>query len=540
MFTARRTLSVTCTWCGVAALALGGGCQQPEDWRMFRPVLQPESELPGAPTQASKLAIEAGADETGVGPAIEIPAEGPLELSVEQAALLALQNNRDLRVQRYGPAITESFEDIERGVFDPEVFASAEYFEEEGTEVSRATSENFSTQRRDTTAEAGVRQSLPSGTDVEATVSTARSASNRAPEQQVARVGITVTQALLRGYGPAANLARVRQAELATTASLYQLQGFTEALLAETETTYWLYTLAARRISIFQQSLELARRQRAEVQDRIEIGVLAETERASAEAEVAQREQDLIDARANLNTLRLQLLRLINPSRSGAIDRAMRATSDPAMGATPLEDVDERIELAISSRPDLNEARLLLEQRRLETIVTRNGLLPRLDFFIALGKTGYANELPKSFEQLDGPTFDFTAGLDFSYPIGNRVAEGLDRAAYMTRRQAAASVENLEQLIRRDVRIAAVEVERARQQITASAATRMLREEALRAEEERFRVGDSTSLLVAQAQRDLLESQIAEVDAIVAYRIALIELYLAEGSLLSRRGLLLE
>jgi outer membrane protein TolC len=67
--------------------------------------------------------------------------------------------------------------------------------------------------------------------------------------------------------------------------------------------------------------------------------------------------------------------------------------------------------------------------------------------------------------------------------------------------------------------------------------TRALREEALRAENERFRVGSSTTLLVAQAQRDLLESQIAEVEALTAYRLALIDLYVAEGTLTQRRGL---
>ncbi len=50
-------------------------------------------------------------------------------------------------------------------------------------------------------------------------------------------------------------------------------------------------------------------------------------------------------------------------------------------------------------------------------------------------------------------------------------------------------------------------------------------------------LGDSTSLLVAQAQRDLLAARLAEVESIVNYRIALVELFLAEGSLLERRGM---
>ena len=70
--------------------------------------------------------------------------------------------------------------------------------------------------------------------------------------------------------------------------------------------------------------------------------------------------------------------------------------------------------------------------------------------------------------------------------------------------------------------------------------TRALQEQTLQAEQERFSVGASTSLLVAQAQRDLLVVQLAEIEAIVDYRIALVSLYLAEGTLLQRRGIQLE
>jgi outer membrane protein TolC len=50
-------------------------------------------------------------------------------------------------------------------------------------------------------------------------------------------------------------------------------------------------------------------------------------------------------------------------------------------------------------------------------------------------------------------------------------------------------------------------------------------------------VGKSTSFLVAQAQRDLLISRIAEVQALANYIKALINLYQKDGSLLERRGI---
>lgn len=521
----RRTASA------LTLLALAG-CAAPDRWERFdAATLALEYEHAAEPPLPGEAPVPAAPEP----PAVD--AEGRLALSIEQAAILTLQNNRGLRVQRLTPEIVGAFEDIERGVFDPELFTRAAITEEESVETSRATEENFAAQREDTAYEAGIRQSLPTGTTVELGVTSGRSTSNRAPEQQAARVGLTLTQSLLRGRGTAVNLASVRQSRLDTVASRYELQAFVEALLAETERTYWLHALAQRQIRIFEESLEIARLQRREVEDRIEIGVLPATERASAEAEVAQREQALIDARADLEVLRIRLLRLINPTDDGRLDRTLATVSDPQTEPAPVDDLEERLALAAKSRPELGEARVRLEQARLETIVTRNGVLPRLDFFVALGKTGYADSFSESFRNLDGDTYDIGMGLELSAALGNRAARARDRAANATRRQAAESIANLEQLVRQDVRIAAAEVERARQQIAASSVTRALREEALRAENERFRVGSSTSLLIAQAQRDLLESQIAEVDALIAYRLALIDLHLAEGTLTQRRGL---
>jgi outer membrane protein TolC len=183
---------------------------------------------------------------------------------------------------------------------------------------------------------------------------------------------------------------------------------------------------------------------------------------------------------------------------------------------------------------------LRLSQNRLETVVTRNGLLPRLELFVALRQTGFADTFSGSFRQLDGNTYDLTAGLRLSHFIRNRAAEARDLAAKASRRPAAEAVANLRQLVQLDVRLAVNELERARQQISATKATRILQEETLKAEEERFDVGSSTALLVAQAQRDLVASRIAEVEAIIHYRIALVNLYLAEGSLLQRRGVTLD
>lgn len=523
---------------GASALLAGflcGGCVAPERWSAFESRAPVEKDPSGDRTIDVPQIRHPEAEEITF---TELPDGSKVfELSVEQAVMRALGTNRDLQVRRLGPVIAGTFEEFERGVFDPELFAEAEYFKEKATEISRATGERFAVEGDDIEAVLGVRQDLPSGTAIEASVEQSRSTSDRAPDQQETRVGLSVVQALLQGRGPEVNLARVKQAELEGVASLHELRGFTEALLAEVETAYWNFVLADKEIEIFESSLEVARQQRQYVEEQIDVGLLPEIEAAAVRAEVARREQGLILAESLREERRLQLLRLIGHDPGAAFEPAVRPSSDPRSDAEPINDLEDRLLLADRSRADLAEARLRLEQDRLETVITRNGMLPKLDLFLALGGTGYGETFSGSVGELGAGTYDFEAGIRFSQFIGNRSARARDREARASRQQAAEAVRNLEQLVRFDVRLAANRVESARRQITASEATRLFQEESLKAEQERFAVGAGTALLVAQAQRDLLVSQIAEITSIVNYRIARTQLYRAEGSLLALRGI---
>ena len=524
-------------WPGAALLVLLaclGGCLHPDRWPFSD--ADYNKKIPEQDYRSFQVPAE-------LKPVLAKPAKLPgqvgdnLELSVEQAVMLALGNNLDLSAHQYNPAIAKTFEQIERGVYDTELLAEISQLEEKTRESSRSSGNQYDVDSTERNISLGLRQKLPTGTTLELSASQYRETSNRTPEEQDARLGLSFTQSLLRGLGPVVNLVAVRQAELGSQASIYQLRGFTEAMLAETEIAYWQLVQAEREMDIVKRSLEVARQQLANIEERISVGVLPKVEAAAARSEVARREQALIEAGGNIRDRRLRLLKLINPS--GRLDLKVTGTSQPAIHANPIRDLAGRIELAERSRPDLNEAKLRWKQNRLETITTKNGLLPKLELFATLGQTGYADSFGRSVNRLDDPYTDFAAGLRFSHFLDNRSARARHSAALATARQASAAVDNLRQLVGLDVRLAANQVEVARRQISATRLTRELEEQTVAAEKERFEVGKSTTLLVAQAQRDLLASQINEVRAILSYRIALVKLFLAEGSLLERRGVVM-
>jgi len=457
-----------------------------------------------------------------------------IQVTVKDAILMALENNQSLRVERLKPLIRSTFEDQEQALFDPllnaQVSAAKERFEQ-ATGSSRVDQATL-------TGNIAIEKFFPTGTTVTAAVDFDRLDSSLYDDQFTqARLGLSVTQALLRGAGIGVNLASLRQARLETDASQYELRGFSENLLDRVELAYWDFALAQRQIKIVEESLQLAEQHQKETRDMIDVGRMAESELVAAQAEIASRRQELIDARSNMDVKRLQLLHLLNPPGANPFKREVILLSQPDLTNVRLDPEDDHVALALRMRPDLNQARLGIQRNELELVKTKNGLLPRMDFFITLGKSGYAKSFGGSVSDIPGESYDVLTGVRFEYPFENRKAVTQHRRALLNREQAEKALGNLSQLVELDVRTAYIEVDRARQQISASAETRKLEEEKLRIETEKFRVGRSTNFLVAQAQRDLLLSQVVEVRTVASYLKSLTELFRLEGSLLERRGI---
>ena len=463
---------------------------------------------------------------------------GPLKITTTQAVLLSLENNRSLVVEKLNPDITKTFEDTERAVFDPKAAAEISGGRTDGERQARAGSATEDFARDEGVGIISLAQYFPTGTTVTLEGTTEMNDSSLYQDAFYwSRLGLTVNQAILRGYGSDVNLVRLRQARLETRMSEYELRGFTQALVAQVEETFWDYALAKRQVEIFEESLKVARQQVNETLALIEVGRLAKSELPAVQMELAAQEQGLINARSDRETMRLQLLRLLNPPGPDMWLRNVDLIYQPTLPEIKLDDVRSYVDMSMRMRPLLNEARLKLMQNDLEVVKTKNGLLPVLDLFVSLGKSGYANAFGRSISNITEDSYDAFVGIRFEYPIYNRAPKSRYQRATLSREQVEESLQNLSQLVELDVRTAYVEVNRARQQIKASSTTRMFSEETLRVETEKLRVGKSTSLLVAQAQKELLISRIGEVQALANYIKALINLYQQDGSLLERRGI---
>jgi outer membrane protein TolC len=319
--------------------------------------------------------------------------------------------------------------------------------------------------------------------------------------------------------------------------SLYELRAFAENLASDVENACWDYVLAQRRIEIVESSMKLAEDQLAETRERIRVGKLAAVELYAADAEAALRREDLINARSALDLARIQLQRLLNLPVEDRWDHEILIADQPAAPDENLDDAATHVAVALKWRPEINQARLEIQRGNLEIVKTRNGLLPVMDFFIRMGRSGYAASFGDAARDPVKDGYDVSGGIVLEYPFFNRAAGAGHERAELGLRRSEEALGNLSQLVEVDVRSALIEVRRAGEQVSATAATRRLQEKTLKAETEKFRVGKSTALLVAGAQRDFVSSRISEVEAVISHLKAQVALYRLEGTLLERRGI---
>ncbi len=466
------------------------------------------------------------------------PQTGPLALTVQETILLGLENNQALKLQRLDPKIAQTFASQQAAVFDPVLAASGSYQDQQAEQALRAgPPTNY--EARTTSGQVALTEKLPTGTRVNAQgTTTLLDSSLYSDPFGSTRAGVSLTQSLLQGFGMAVNLASLRQARLDTLSSEYELRGFAEALIARLETAYWEYALARRQVDIVTNSLKVAEQQLADTEGRVAVGKLATIELAAARAEVASRHEALIAASSAREKARLILLQVVNPPGTNLWQRDITLLDPPADPGGRLDDVEAHVAVALQQRPELNQARLNIQRGTLEVVKTRNGLLPKLDLFANLGRTGYAESFGSTISKVSSSDHpDYTVGVMLEYPLGNRDAEARHERAALGLDRSREALDNLQQLVEVDVRTAYIDVLRAREEIAATAATRQFREEAMRAENEKFNVGKSTTLLVAQAQRDYLFSQVAEIRSVINHLQSLVQLYRLEGSLLERRGI---
>jgi outer membrane protein len=218
-------------------------------------------------------------------------------------------------------------------------------------------------------------------------------------------------------------------------------------------------------------------------------------------------------------------------------------------------DVATAIQNALEKRTDVVVARKNLEKADISVDFARSQVLPQVDLVASYGSTGVGGT-QLNRQGLGGPIISTVPGgyvdaagdavgianptwsvrLNLTYPIMNRQAAAQSAQARLFKDQALISFQLLELQVAQQVRVAARAVETNSKRIATTRAARVLQEQRLDAEEKKFAAGMSTNFLVTQAQRDLADARVAEIQAIADYSKSVVELQRVQEAGVSGSG----
>jgi outer membrane protein TolC len=323
-----------------------------------------------------------------------------------------------------------------------------------------------------------------------------------------------------------------------------------ETTLANFVTTvvdaYWIYTLAESEFDVARQAVALSTELVRDTERRVNVGTLAPVALSEARADLAARQEQRIRAENALNlAARTLQYRVMYGAIGGAAPEPVRPAERHAVLDQPLKR-DEVLRTAIERRPEIRNARLVLDASRMREQVARNDLLPDLSLVgrynvLGLGGEPVDKDEAESYSRaLDrmtsGKYYDYGLGLRVDVPLSNAEARAQhDREVIQVGRD--------EDQLRQVVSDVALEVERtvgdvisARERVAAAKVARELAQENLRNQRRRYEVGLVTTTDVLQYQDRTIRAMASEVAAIADHARFEALLGRAQGTLLYQYG----
>jgi outer membrane protein TolC len=459
-----------------------------------------------------------------------------------------LEHNESLQIRQLEAEIGNRTYRAERGLFEPQVVGSLQRddMQRENNAQQLSSLSLFGTSltefsERNTLWNAGLETLSPTGAKVRFGYSLRELHNNLQP--RLGRsfadfetfVGASLTQPLLKNFGPGPTMARLRLAALASDIAFQEYRKQLMLVISQAEAAYWDLYLAQEQERIGAESLVLAGKVLADNQVRRQVGRASEVEVFQAEAGVALRKSKLNDARIKVVESASRLMGLISDSSLGT-NGLIRAAEAPV--ATPATvDLQQNFQQAFSSNPDYLIRQHQLAQDGIRLKYARNQRLPDVNLKASWGLNGLGSSPAESWDDVERHGFpSWSVGLELRVPALGGIKERNElEAAELARKRSLVAAKEAEVQIANALATAAARVQTYLDSIQSQQAVVEFHQKLLSAQMARLEVGGIESRLVLETEEKLAEAKVAAVESLVQYRKALLELALARGSTLEAR-----
>jgi len=356
--------------------------------------------------------------------------DGKLEISMQEAVELALENSLDIVVQRYNPWFADTgilkanaggFGGITPGAvfggsgannpilnFDPVITTTLSIDDRNipvnnpltsgtGTGLSALARLTLHTSTFNTQYAQGFQTGTTFFTAFDNTRNSSTSAANLFNPSVTSQIFVGFQQQLLNGFGRSVNTRNIRIAKNNRKIADWAFTQQAITTVTNTITAYWELVFARENVKVQQQAVTVAEKLYNDNKKQLEIGTMAPLDVTRAESELATDHQNLIVAQ----TVHLQNQQILknaiskNPLAPNLVNVEIVPTELPYRPeAIEAPSFEEAAKEAFAKRPELQEEALNLLNSDIDVKATRNALLPTATLSAQYGSVGLAGNQP--------------------------------------------------------------------------------------------------------------------------------------------------
>jgi HAE1 family hydrophobic/amphiphilic exporter-1 len=503
-------------------------------------------------------------------------------LTLKDAMAMALENNRDIEVERLNVQMNEFDVRAAQGFYDPSLATTFFY----DRNLIPATSIFASGKTDSVVGNATFTQRTPwQGSSVTGSFNNNRATTDNPfvalNPQYTTNLSFTFTQPLLRNRSIDSGRRQIRIARKRLDISDSQFRQRAIEIISHVQRAYWDLVFARRDQEIKRESVELAETQLEHNERLVDAGTLAKSDIISARVELERRKDEAEAAVESIQRAENALKALMAQAGDGEIWQSeIVPVEHPRIELSAPLPLEDALRLAAQNRPEMEQYRLRGELNRIDAEYQRNQTKPQVDFFVTYGTVGLAgplrateNPINASNEILYGRINQLSAlaglpalpasnidampgyliggygqslsnmfkndfrswrfGLNINLPLRNRTAEANLGRSLAEGRQIEAQRQKTEQLIEVEVRNSLQAVETARKRVDAAKNSRANAELQYQSEQRKFDAGQSTNFFVLDRQNALSSARGRELRALTDYTKAVAELQRALSTTLS-------
>ncbi|UVT14324.1 MAG: TolC family protein [Nitrospira sp.] len=468
-------------------------------------------------------------------------------ISLADVAVRALQSNLDITISRQTKEGRLTDIVLEQAKFDPTLSLNGRYIRTVDPlerpvlgATGSALNEITRFDQRNHSVSVDASTNLLTGGHFDVNYSPARNRANLADgflfnPAWTGGLAFTFTQPLLKNFGVAINQTFIKIAQNNAVVEQHVFRDRVLTVIATVEQNYWELVFAKENVKVAQAALKAAEELLANNRAKAKGGVMSVVDVLQAEAAVASRVEQVLVAEKDIRDEEDQLRRLLNPGEEDLREDVRLTPADPPVTVLEPLSLQAAIDTAIEQRPEIVQAKKNVESGELNQRFARNQLLPTLSFQGTMGLSGLGGDYGESFTRnFSGDFYNYGAGLMLSYPLGNRAAISTYNKRKLEAKNAEAFLSSVRQQVIVSVREAVRRVQTDFKRIETTQSARILAEKQLKTEQERLKVGLSTTRFVLDFQRDLATAQGNELRAVIDYNKSLSNLARHKATTLDR------